>query len=129
MATKTEMVTFILDNSEKYTQAYLESLSYKKIKTIFSEVNEGHLITSPELVDHPDLIAGDEIGDDELVNVDEFIQDSDILEEIIEKEEVAEIWDYDKLSPNDQRLYRRSGIKRISKSKRYTRFDNETPRI
>ena len=129
MATKTEMVTFILDNSEEYTQAYLESLSYKKIKVIFGETE-----TLEENIDYPDLIAGDEIGDDELVNVDKF--NEYILDEsqpegvsLFDKEEEEEVWNYENLSPNDQRLYRRTGIKRISKSNKYDRFDEEKPKI
>ena len=135
MATKTEMVTFILDNSEEYTQAYLDSLSYKKIKTIFGETE-----TSPENVDHPDLIPGDENSDDELIDVDELVNvdkfNEYILDEsqpegvsLFDKEEEEEVWNYENLSPNDQRLYRRTGIKRISKSNKYNRFDEEKPKI
>ena len=117
MATKAEMVTFILDNSEEYIQPYLESLSYNKIKIIFRETET--------------LPTGDKIGDDVLINVDDFIQDAedlDILKEIIEEED-KEVWCYEDLSPNDQRLYRRTGIKRISKSNKYNRFDEEKPKI
>ena len=136
MATKTEMVTFILDNSEEYTQAYLDSLSYKKIKTIFGETE-----TSPENVDHPDLIPGDENSDDELIDVDELVNVDKFNEYILDEsqpegvslfdkeEKEEEVWNYENLSPNDQRLYRRTGIKRISKSNTYNRFKNEEPKI
>lgn len=137
MATKTEMVTFILENSNEFEITELENLSYKKIKKVYDDTDLKEENVIPPIDDitlgDPNLpesvMSGNIIENEGMVNND---FDQDEIEEVVEDtvEETVEVeWDYNKLSPVDKKHYRRTGIKRITKVRKYTRFIGEKPKI
>lgn len=130
MATKEGIIAFILDKTDKFGQYdELKKMRKSELELISNEIKTEEITTHEN--DLPFYVESDEmeteldmayIEDDDII-LDE-LEDGDVIVEEIEEE-----WDYDKLSPADQKLYRRTGIKKITKTIKYTRFDSEEPKI
>lgn len=137
MATKTEMISFILENSNEFSADELDELKYNEVKSLLKEV-ENDIENKEEVIEEEDedfsnlslenleKVSSENYGDDGVGLTDEQISDL-MFDDEPEPEE--EEWDYDKLSPVDKRRYRRTGIKRITKIKKYSRFGDEKPKI
>jgi hypothetical protein len=138
MATKTELITFIIENSKDFSFEELDKLK----KNDLQEIVDALEIYNDE-VDSNDIIKVNITDDDfEAIKTNHGIKlTKEMIDDLIFNnedygdedsyvvEEVEEEWDLNKLSPNDQRLYYRTGIKKITKTIKYTRFNNEKPKI
>jgi hypothetical protein len=131
MATKTEMITFIVENSDEIQLDTLDTLSYKEVKKIYdkTELLPENATPPKNIMENLKLVSSEDYGDDGVglssEQIDELIFGKEEDEEVVEEVE----WNYDDLSPNDKRLYRRTGIKRMSNINKYTRFSVEKPKL
>ena len=84
MATKTEMISSILDITNEYSIESLNGLNFNKVKILLNK-----------LIDEEEnkTLLGSE--DEKIKNIGAEV-----------------VWNYDDLSPVDQKLYKRTGIKK-----------------
>ena len=121
--TKKEMIKILLDEDNTFTSKELNKLNKDNVQEIFESLYE---------VEYEDenFSSGLEFGEDyvEDPTIERTLVESVTHPEEIEEEEVVEI-DISKLSVVEQRQYRRTGILPQIVINRYTRFDDENPKM
>ena len=121
--TKKEMIKILLDEDNTFTSKELNKLNKDNVQEIFESLYE---------VEYEDenFSSGLEFGEDyvEDPTIERTLVESVTHPEEIEEEEVVEI-DISKLSVVEQRQYRRTGILPQITINRYTRFDDENPKM
>ena len=121
--TKKEMIKILLDEDNTFTSKELNKLNKDNVQEIFESLYE----VEYEDEDHSKSL---EFGEDyvEDPTIERTLVESVTHPEEIEEEEVVEI-DISKLSVVEQRQYRRTGILPQIVINRYTRFDDENPKM
>jgi len=121
--TKKEMIKILLDEDNTFTSKELNKLNKDNVQEIFESLYE----VEYEDEDHSKSL---EFGEDyvEDPTIERTLAESLTHPEEIEEEEVVEI-DISKLSVVEQRQYRRTGILPQIVINRYTRFDDENPKM
>jgi hypothetical protein len=122
--TKKEMIKILIDDEDNtLTSKELNKLNKDNVQEIFESLYE----VEYEDEDHS---KGLEFSEDyvEDPTIERTLVESVTHPEEIEEEEVVEI-DISKLSTVEQRQYRRTGILPQITINRYTRFDDENPKM
>jgi hypothetical protein len=120
--TKKEMIKILIDDEDNtLTSKELNKLNKDNVQEIFESLYE---------VEYEDHSKGLEFSEDyvEDPTIERTLVESVTHPEEIEEEEVVEI-DISKLSTVEQRQYRRTGILPQITINRYTRFDDENPKM
>ena len=126
--TKKEMIKVLVDDIDNsFTSKELNKLNKDQVQEIFETIYEVEY-------EDEDFSKGLEYGED-------YVEDPTIERELLKKhgidaeEEAEEVFekevviDISKLSVVEQRQYRRTGILPQITINRYTRFDDETPKM
>ena len=124
---KDELIEILIIDGE-FTKKQLKKMKLDEVQLLFDErfdiEFEDDDISKIQL-------AENKVSEEHIITEDGYINgqtEAERLGEYIEEPEIVEI-DITKLSPVEQRQYRRTGILPQVTINRYTRFDDETPKM